>query len=247
MAFLAVHFCFFAAAVNVTITKADGGFDQDGLDGSNARHQDWLREDRMDAIDMEKLGIRGRCFVLEGEEQTRCHPNIFFFGVSKCGTTSMAKWITKHPQMRWVSRVKSSGLLKPGQEAQEAGALQMKRYKTKGDFADRYPFTAPEATAADPVIDCECVCVLVSSRTLAMTGFHMNVSQNSCQAKPKGELFFELFGRNVWSVGSSLQPESFQRFNPSCSHSLRRSLHAGAPSSEAIYDTYLYNNTAVLC
>lgn len=152
LAFLVVYCCFFAAAVNVTVADRDGGFSQESINGSNAPHQDWLREDRMDALDVETL--RGRCFVLQGEEQTRCHPNIFFFGVSKCGTTSMVKWMTKHPQMRWVSRVKTTGLLiKPGQEAR---ALLLNKYKTKDEFADKYPFTAPEAAETDPVVDCEC-------------------------------------------------------------------------------------------
>lgn len=47
-----------------------------------------------------------RCFVAEGEERTRCHANIFFFGVSKCGTTSLAHWMAEHPEVcirRWSS------------------------------------------------------------------------------------------------------------------------------------------------
>eukprot|EP00752_Nemacystus_decipiens_P013821 g12271.t1 len=141
--------CFLAAAVNITVTNNHKGFGPSGFDGSDA----WLREDRMDAIELKKL--RGRCFVVEGEEEGeerhRCHPNIFFFGVSKCGTTSMAKWMTKHPQLRWVSRVKTTGVLtKPGQEAR---ALQLNKYKTEEEFAHAYPLTAPEADEADPVVD----------------------------------------------------------------------------------------------
>ena len=126
------------ASVNVAMTNEDEALGREGF------------FDRVDAKSVEKL--RGRCFVLEGEEQTRCHPNIFFFGVSKCGTTSMVKWITKHPQMRWVSRLKTTGVpIKPGQEAR---ALQLTKYKTKEEFAYKYPLTAPEAAQADPVIDC---------------------------------------------------------------------------------------------
>lgn len=44
----------------------------------------------------------GRCFVAKGEEETRCHANIFFFGVSKCGTTSLAHWMGEHPEVGTV-------------------------------------------------------------------------------------------------------------------------------------------------
>eukprot|EP00903_Cladosiphon_okamuranus_P015279 g14119.t1 len=131
LAVLAVCCCFFATAVNVTV--------------SNANEDMNFGESRMDIIGNEE---RGRCFVVEGEERTRCHPNIFFFGVSKCGTTSMVKWMAKHPSFRWVSRVKSSGkLIKPGQEAR---AFQ---FQTNEEFTSKYPFTAPAATEADPVVD----------------------------------------------------------------------------------------------
>lgn len=139
-------------AVNVTVTYEDETVGGKGFERSDARNQDWRGdiwhgEGRMAVIDKE---LQDRCFVLKGEERTRCHPNVFFFGVSKCGTTSMVKWMTEHPQLRWASRVKSSGkAIKPGQEAR---ALQ---FKTKEEFAAKYPFTAPAATEADPVIDCE--------------------------------------------------------------------------------------------
>lgn len=140
---------FLATAVNMTATKEAKEVGQEGFEGSDVLSQGSHREGGgSGGSNMEK--VRDRCFVLEGEERTRCHPNIFFFGVSKCGTTSMAKWMTNHPQLRWVSRVKSSGKqTKPGQEAR---ALQ---FRTKEEFASEYPFTAPEATEADHVIDCE--------------------------------------------------------------------------------------------
>lgn len=140
---------FLATAVNMTATKGDEEIGEDGGEGSDVHNKDSHGEGGKSAFDKQKL-VRDRCYVLKGEEQTRCHPNIFFFGVSKCGTTSMAHWMVNHPQLRWVSRVKSSGeLIKPGQEAR---ALQ---FQTNEEFISKYRYTAPEATEADPVIDCE--------------------------------------------------------------------------------------------
>lgn len=144
-----------AAIVNMTITKEEEGVGrgEERFAWSDFRFHESRGELGGGIIDMEKL--RGRCFVLEGEERTRCHPNVFFFGVSKCGTTSMAKWMVKHPQLRWVTRVKSSGKqIKPGQEGR---ALQI---KTLEEFASKYPLTAPEAAETEPVVDCEFVVIV---------------------------------------------------------------------------------------
>lgn len=49
-----------------------------------------------------------RCFVPEDGGPSRCHPNMFFVGVSKCGTTSFANWLEQHPEVRGVKAFEAS-------------------------------------------------------------------------------------------------------------------------------------------
>ncbi|CAN0137129.1 unnamed protein product, partial [Laminaria digitata] len=43
-----------------------------------------------------------RC-VEDEEGESRCLPTVFFIGVSKCGTTSLSNWLSRHPRARLVS------------------------------------------------------------------------------------------------------------------------------------------------
>lgn len=90
-----------------------------------------------------------RCFVLEGEDSSRCHANVYFFGVSKCGTTSLAHWMIRHPALRWVSNTWHTRHKQGG----EAHVMEMSTIK---DNASTYALTAPMAAQTDTVIDCEC-------------------------------------------------------------------------------------------
>eukprot|EP00903_Cladosiphon_okamuranus_P014094 g13100.t1 len=86
-----------------------------------------------------------RCFVAKGEEKTRCHANIFLFGVSKCGTTSLAHWMFEHPELRWVTHPDA-----PDKVGGEAHVMEI----MGGDGHDgAYALTAPEADETDPVMD----------------------------------------------------------------------------------------------
>ncbi|CAN0027627.1 unnamed protein product, partial [Hapterophycus canaliculatus] len=78
----------------------------------------------------------------------RCHANVFLFGVSKCGTTSLAHWMAEHPELRWVSNPEVHRHHRRGAEAHVIEMME------KDDFASAvYPLTAPEASRTDPVVD----------------------------------------------------------------------------------------------
>ncbi|CAN0496512.1 unnamed protein product, partial [Ectocarpus sp. 8 AP-2014] len=87
-----------------------------------------------------------RCFVLEGEDSSRCHANVYFFGVSKCGTTSLAHWMARHPALRWVSNAWHTRHKQGG----EAHVMEMSTIK---DNESTYALTAPMAAPSDTVID----------------------------------------------------------------------------------------------
>lgn len=86
---------------------------------------------------------KSRCYVLEGEEKTRCHANVYFFGVSKCGTTSLARWMSLHPQVQWVA-------LPDRRRGSESHVLEDPLLDEK-----TYGLTGPEAAEADAVLDCK--------------------------------------------------------------------------------------------
>lgn len=45
-----------------------------------------------------------RCFVPDDGGLSRCHANMFFVGVSKCGTTSFANWLEENPKVHFGFR-----------------------------------------------------------------------------------------------------------------------------------------------
>ncbi|CAM9312319.1 unnamed protein product [Ectocarpus fasciculatus] len=87
-----------------------------------------------------------RCFVLEGEDSPRCHANVYFFGMSKCGTTSLAHWMARHPSLRWVSNTWHT-------RQKEGGEAHVMEMGTIRDNDSVYALTAPMAAQTDTVID----------------------------------------------------------------------------------------------
>eukprot|EP00752_Nemacystus_decipiens_P004330 g3955.t1 len=95
----------------------------------------------------------GRCWFDETGLQ-RCQANVFLFGVSKCGTSSLAAWMAHHPALRWVSNLRQIGVT--GEEAHvldEMGATGFNEMLGEGP-AGKYGMTAPVvANETDRVID----------------------------------------------------------------------------------------------
>ncbi|CAM9176068.1 unnamed protein product [Ectocarpus sp. 12 AP-2014] len=87
-----------------------------------------------------------RCFVLYGEDSSRCHANVYFFGVSKCGTTSLAHWMARHPALRWVSNTWHT-------RHKDGGEAHVMELGTIKDNESTYALTAPMAAQTDTVID----------------------------------------------------------------------------------------------
>ncbi|KAG5178712.1 P-loop containing nucleoside triphosphate hydrolase protein, partial [Tribonema minus] len=69
--------------------------------------------------------------------QTRCLPNVVFFGVSKAGTTSLAHWLSQHPQVKFMG----------GRPSESRAYL---KGRTLADIRERSKRLAP---SADPVSD----------------------------------------------------------------------------------------------
>ncbi|CBN74649.1 Sulfotransferase [Ectocarpus siliculosus] len=98
---------------------------------------------------------RNRCFVgAEGDH--RCYPTVFFFGTSKCGTTSLARWLDHHPATHWVANPR-----RPHQ-IEETGVKEAHVFDDppKGDPAfeegmhhEKLFITTPKSGAEDVVID----------------------------------------------------------------------------------------------
>ncbi|CAM9709641.1 unnamed protein product, partial [Ectocarpus sp. 13 AM-2016] len=98
---------------------------------------------------------RNRCFVgAEGDH--RCYPTVFFFGTSKCGTTSLARWLDYHPATHWVANPR-----RPHQ-IEETGVKEAHVFDDppKGDKAfeegmhhEKLFITTPKSDAEDVVID----------------------------------------------------------------------------------------------
>ncbi|CAM9239969.1 unnamed protein product [Scytosiphon promiscuus] len=94
----------------------------------------------------------GRCWT-DPSGQGRCQANVFLFGVSKCGTTSLATWMTHHPALRWVSNLAKIGEI--GEEAHvldEMGDEGFRAMLAEGP-GGKYGQTAPAAAEEDKVID----------------------------------------------------------------------------------------------
>ncbi|CAN0278211.1 unnamed protein product, partial [Hapterophycus canaliculatus] len=93
-----------------------------------------------------------RCWV-DPSGRRRCQANVFLFGVSKCGTTSLAAWMTHHPALRWVSNLATIGRI--GEEAHvldEMGNEEFHAMLRQGP-SGKYGQTAPTAEEEDKVVD----------------------------------------------------------------------------------------------
>eukprot|EP00903_Cladosiphon_okamuranus_P014093 g13099.t1 len=96
-------------------------------------------------------GDSRRCWVSR-DGRRRCQANVFFFGVSKCGTTSLAQWMAQHPSLRWVYNFGH-----PGEGGYEAHVLDKPNPIVKAHLLptsnSRFAALAPEAVEEDRVID----------------------------------------------------------------------------------------------
>ncbi|CAN0193841.1 unnamed protein product [Scytosiphon promiscuus] len=93
---------------------------------------------------------------MDGWGSRRCYPAVFFFGTSKCGTTSLARWLDNHPSTRWVSNPRRP------KQVEETGVKEAHVFDDypKGDRAHeqgilhgKLSITAPKAQPSDVVID----------------------------------------------------------------------------------------------
>eukprot|EP00752_Nemacystus_decipiens_P004724 g4307.t1 len=98
---------------------------------------------------------RDRCFV-DPEGFKRCYPTAFFFGTSKCGTTSLARWLDKHPSTRWVSNPRRPNIVEEtGVKEAHVFDDQPKGFRKaeQRSLHDKLQITSPKASAHEVVID----------------------------------------------------------------------------------------------
>eukprot|EP00903_Cladosiphon_okamuranus_P016125 g14881.t1 len=98
---------------------------------------------------------RDRCFV-DSDGLRRCYPTIFFFGTSKCGTTSLARWLDNHPNIKWVSNPRRPNIVEETgvKEAHVFDDPPKGNPKTEqGLLHEKLAITSPKATVDSVVID----------------------------------------------------------------------------------------------
>ena len=79
------------------VVAEEEGARHEGDGGGDGVFEGWMTSRSLGAS---KFGHPSdRCFSAGEGGRTRCHANIFFFGVSKCGTTSLAHWMAEHPEV----------------------------------------------------------------------------------------------------------------------------------------------------
>lgn len=94
--------------VYATTVENEGGTEDEGIfrrdnGGTSQGH----RERSLRGVITRPVGS-ARCFLPTDGGPSRCHPNMFFVGVSKCGTTSFANWMEGHPQVHTRPSVRES-------------------------------------------------------------------------------------------------------------------------------------------
>ncbi|CAM9942045.1 unnamed protein product [Ectocarpus fasciculatus] len=94
-----------------------------------------------------------RCWADHETGRHRCQANVFLFGVSKCGTTSLASWMAHHPALRWVSNLRMIGrVAEEAHVLDEMGSEGFQQMLGEGP-SGKYGQTAPVAEESDKVID----------------------------------------------------------------------------------------------
>ncbi|CAN0275443.1 unnamed protein product [Pylaiella littoralis] len=97
---------------------------------------------------------RDRCFTdLEGFH--RCYPTVFFFGTSKCGTTSLARWLDHHPSTHWMANPRNVNNAQVGLKESHVfdDTLKGKRKLEQSILHEKLSITAPKTSADSVVID----------------------------------------------------------------------------------------------
>ncbi|CAM9626157.1 unnamed protein product [Scytosiphon promiscuus] len=108
--------------------------------GRNRREDEREEESRSDPE------RQPRCWT-DSEGKGRCLPSVFFFGVSKCGTTSLSNWLAEHPRTALVPPA-------PGHDFREAHVFDLTPKAWHNlDARGRAEKLAAAAAPEDTVID----------------------------------------------------------------------------------------------